>query len=158
MAKPSLEVLEPGATVDVNATLTLKREGLKEARIILLYDDGTKRDTLHVRGAAQRSQRLGFLPGPATVGTQQPLERVLLYIDYDSNRPPPAPRITAPDGVRAEFTQWTQTARRARAKGLPARWTGDVRIHRDGESLPQGATVTVEVGTDHKADLLIASE
>jgi hypothetical protein len=158
VAVPNLQVLEPDETVEVAATLTLKREGIREARIILLYDDGTKRDTLHVRGAAQRSQRLGFLPGPATVGADQPLERVLLYIDYDSNRQPPAPRITAPDGLRAEFTQWTQTARRARAKGLPARWTGPVRIHLDGEAVPAGATVTAEVGADQKVELSIASE
>jgi hypothetical protein len=157
-AEPSLRVLEPGATVEVAATLTLKQEGIKEARAILLYDDGTKRDVLHVRGAARMRQRLGFRAGPATVGPDRPLERVLLYFDYDSNSPPPAPRITAPDGVRAEFTRWTQTTQRTRAKGLPARWSGAVRIRLTGETLPKGAALTVVVGADQKVDLPLASE
>jgi hypothetical protein len=158
VAEPSLEVLEPGATVEVASTLTLKHEGFKEARVILLYDDGTTRDTLHLRAEAQRPQRLTFAPGPATVGRDRPLERVLLYIDYDSNRQPPAPRITAPQGLRVEFTGWTQTARRNRAKGLPARWSGRLRIQPAGESLPEGAALTVTVGPDQKASLPIASE
>lgn len=157
-ADPSVRVLEPGAAVEVAATLMLKKEGIKTARIILLYDDGSRRDTLHVRAAAQIPERLGFQAGPALLGPGKPLERFLVYLDYDSNRRPPAPRITVPQGVAAEFTSWTQTAQRERSKGLPARWKGAMRIRLTGDTLPEGATVVVQVGADQKVELPLRSE
>ncbi|MHC4128650.1 MAG: DUF1573 domain-containing protein [Planctomycetota bacterium] len=158
VAEPSTTTLEPGASVEIASTLTLKREGLKDARIFLIYGDGTERDVLHLRGAARLKQRLSVVPGPAALAPGAVVERVLFYLDYDSNDSPPAPRITAPAEVRAEFTQWTQMTRRRRAQGLPARWRGEVRLERADEASPDHATVVVEVGADQKAQIPLKFE
>jgi hypothetical protein len=158
VAEPSATILEPGAVVEIASTLTLKREGLKDARVFLIYNDGTERDVLHLRGAARMKQRLSVVPGPAALAPGAVVERVLLYVDYDSNDLPPVPRITVPDEVRAEFTQWTQMTRRRRAQGLPARWRGEVRLERADEASPDRATVVVEVGADQKAEFTLTLE
>ncbi|MHC4350809.1 MAG: DUF1573 domain-containing protein [Planctomycetota bacterium] len=158
VAEPSTRILEPGDSVEIASALTLKRDGRKAARIFLIYDDGTERDTLRLHGAAQMKQRLSVAPGPAALGPGTLLQRVIFYVDYDGNDLPPAPLITAPAEVRAEFTQWTQMTRRRKAKGLPARWRGEVRLSLAGESLPDGAEVVVKVGPDQRAAILLTSE
>jgi hypothetical protein len=157
VAEPSTRMLEPGESVEIASTLTLKKEGLKTARIFLIYDEGFERDTLHLRGAAQMKQRLSVAPGPAELGPGALLQRVIFFIDYDGNDLPPAPSITAPAEVDAEFTQWTQMTRRRRATGLPARWRGEIRLSLVGESLPDDAVVAVSVDPDHKASIPLKS-
>jgi hypothetical protein len=158
VAEPSTRMLESGESVEIASTLTLKGEGIKPALIYLIYDDGTKRDVLRVQGAARREQRLSVAPGPARLAPGERLERLVLYIDYDGNDPPPTPQITAPAEVRAEFTQWTQKKRRWEARGLPARWRGEVLLELAGEALPEGATVVIEVGADQKAAIPLTFE
>jgi hypothetical protein len=157
VAEPSTKMLEPGESVEVASTLTLKRDGLKTARIFLIYDEGFERDTLRLRGAAQVKQRLTVAPGPAALGSGATIQRVIFYVDYDGNSLPPVPSITAPAEVRAEFTQWTQMARRRRAEGLPARWKGEIRLSPAGGALPDDAVVVVNVGTDQTASLTLTS-
>ena len=157
VAELSTRMLEPGESVEIASTLTLKNEGLKTARIFLIYDEGFERDTLRLRGAAQRKQRLSVAPGPAKLGPGALVERVIFYVDYDGNDLPPAPSITAPAEVRAEFTQWTQMTRRRKAKGLPARWRGEIRLSLAGEALPDDAAVVVSVGPDQKASIRLTS-
>ncbi len=158
VAEPSTMMLAPGESVEIASTLTLKNEGLKKSRIFLIYGDGTERDVIHIRGAAQLKQRLSVAPGPAKLGPGAPVERVIFYIDYDGNDPPPAPSITAPPEVRAEFTQWTQRTRRRKAKGQPARWRGEHRLSLAGEASPDDAVVVVSVGPDQKASIPLTSE
>jgi hypothetical protein len=157
VAEPSTTMLEPGESVDIASTLTLKRDGLKTARVILIYDEGFERDTLRLRGAAQMKQRLTVAPGPAELGPDATIERVIFFVDYDGNDLPPAPSITAPAEVRAEFTQWTQMTRRRRAEGLPARWRGEIHLSPAGGALPDDAVVVVSVGLDHKASIPLRS-
>jgi hypothetical protein len=158
VAEPSTSMLESGDNVEIKSTLTLKGEGIKPARIYLIYDDGTKRDVLHVQGTGRQEQRLSVAPGPMLIPPGERLERLVFYIDYDGNDRPPTPQITAPAEVRAEFTQWTQTARRRKDRGLPARWRGEVLLQRAGEALPQPATVVVEVGADQKTTIPVTFE
>jgi hypothetical protein len=157
VAEPSIRSLEPGASVEIAAALTLKREGIKKASIFLLYGDGSERDVLHVRGAAQMRDRLTLVPGPGALPSGALVQRVVFFVDYEGNDRPPRPVITAPAEVRAEFTQWVQMTRRGRAKGLPARWRGEVRLQRAGETLPASTTVIVAVGTDQQVEIPLTS-
>ncbi|MHC4217503.1 MAG: DUF1573 domain-containing protein [Planctomycetota bacterium] len=157
VAEPSTRSLEPGASVDIAATLTLKREGIKKARIFLIYGDGNERDVLHVQGAARKRERLTLVPGPAALPSGALVQRVVFFVDYEGNDRPPSPRITTPPEVRAEFTHWVQMTRRGRAKGLPARWRGEVRLQRAGETLPPDTTVIVAVGADQQVEIPLTS-
>lgn len=155
VAEPNIRSIEPGASVDIAATLTLKRDGRKTAKVFLMCSNG-RREVLRLDAAARKSQRLSPGPGPGRLEPGRPLTRVIFYIDYDSNKPPPPPRLAAPAGVRAEFTQWTQTTRRQRTQGLPARWRGEVRLELEADTLPDHAFVAVEMAPDQKVSIPLA--
>jgi hypothetical protein len=103
-------------------------------------------------------QRLTAAPGPARLEVGEILERVIFYRDYDGNDLPPMPRITAPAGVRAEFTRWAQLRPRLKSKGFPARWQGEVRLELAGEAPPEPAEVLLQVGPDQKAAIPLKFE
>jgi hypothetical protein len=155
VADLSTRSLEPGDAVEVVTALTLEKEGRKAARIYLTYGGGD-RDVLRLEGAARNRQRLTAAPGPATLEPGGRLERLIFYLDYDTNDPPAAPRIAAPDGLRAEFTGWTQMTRLRKARGLPARWRGEVALELTAWAVPDRAVVIVQVGTDQKVEIALA--
>ncbi|MHC4416176.1 MAG: DUF1573 domain-containing protein [Planctomycetota bacterium] len=149
VASTSADALEPGETVQIAARLTLSQDGRKKARIFLELGDGGV-DVLRLEAAVRKKQRLVVPVGTVTLETGRALERVVLFFDYDSNDMPPPPVMTAPPGVRAAFTSWTQDKRRRRSKGLPARWRGKLVIEQFAEAMPADALLLVEVGSDQK--------
>ena len=136
-----------GETLDVMAKLNLKSHGHKLQRIFLnCGPDGV--DTLRLHATGRNKQRLilpsgGFMLEPGT-----PVDRLVIYSDYDSNDPPPPPKITPLEGVRAEFDTWEILRRRSRAEGFPARWGGRLTIEQTGVELPEPAEVILTVGAD----------
>ncbi len=149
VASHSTDILEPGRSARITAKLTLSNDGRKKARIYLDCGDRGV-EVLHLEAVARRLQRLLALRETVILEPGRPIERSIVYLDYDSNDQPPSPRITAPPGIRAEFTQWTQVKRRQRTKALPARWRGTVQIEQLAPTLPDDAALIIRVGPDQE--------
>lgn len=162
-ATPSATTVEPGASVEIAATLTLKQEGRKDARIFVTYRDGDV-DVLHLGASARLRRRLTAGPaladGKGGIEIPRPQDAAVLvievyYRDYDSNGEPPAPRVTAPQGTRAEFLGWERAAMRQRARELPARWRGRVAVERGADAPAGGPIAAIEVD-DQKVEVRAA--
>ena len=155
VAEPSTRTIGPGEVLEIEATLTLKNQGRKTSKIFLEYG-GRDLDVLYLEGSARKRQRLSAAPGPRRLDPGVDLQRVILYIDYDGNDEPPAPSVTAPDGIDASFGGWEQVSRVRRADGLPARWRGRVTLRHTGGTLSAVATAEVAVGADQAVRLPLA--
>ncbi|MCH8165585.1 MAG: DUF1573 domain-containing protein [Planctomycetes bacterium] len=149
VASHSADILEPGGSAQITAKLTLSTDGRKKARIYLDCGDRGV-EVLRLEAVARRLQRLLALRETVILEPGRPVERTIIYLDYDSNDQPPPPRITAPPGLRAEFTQWTQVKRRQRTKALPARWRGTVQIEQLAPTLPDDTALIIRVGPDQE--------
>jgi hypothetical protein len=130
-AEPSTRKVAPGASVEIATTLRLNHEGIKKSHVNITYG-GTSLDTLYLQGSARLAHRLRAFP-VASSEPGQPSELLILYIDYDTNDPPPAPELAPPPGVGAEFAEWERIEPVRPSVGTPARWRGRVRI-----TLPEG--------------------
>ncbi len=155
VAEPSTRTIGPGEVLEIDATLTLKRQGRKTSKIFLEYG-GTQLDVLYLEGSARKQQRLSVAPGPRTLHQGVDVQRVIHFLDYDGNDEPPAPSVTTPDGVDAVFGGWDQVTRVRRADGLPARWRGRVTLRHTGGTLSADAEVVVTVGADQTIRLPVA--
>ncbi len=142
-AEPSTRKVAPGASVEIATTLRLNHEGVKKSHVNIVYG-GTSLDTLYLQGSARLAHRLRVFPGAATQ-PGQPLERLILYIDYDTNEQPPQPGFTPPPGVSAEFAGWEQIEPLRPSVGTPARWRGRLRITVAEDSATPGAPLVVRV-------------
>lgn len=152
VAEPSTRTIGPGEVLEIDATLTLKNQGHKTSKIFLEYG-GTDLDVLYLQGSARKQQRLSVAPGPKKLDPGVDLQRVILFLDYDGNDEPPAPSITAPDGVDAVFGGWEQVTRVRSARGLPAQWRGRVTLRHTGGLLSAAAAAEVTVGADQAVRL-----
>ncbi len=149
VAAPSRTMLEPGETVKITATLSLRHDGRKVTNVFLnCGDDGV--DVLRLEAAARYKQRLVVPSEFAVLQQGVVVERAIQYHDYDSNDTPPAPRITAPEGVTVTFTEWRQTRRRQPSQTRSARWSGRLQIEQVAEILPANAALLVRVGDDQE--------
>ena len=149
VAAPSRTKLEPGDTVQITATLSLRHDGRKVTKVFLnCGDDGI--DVLRLEAAARYKQRLVVPADFAVLQQGVVVERAIQYHDYDSDETPPAPRITAPGGVKATFTQWRQLRRRQPSQSRSARWFGRLRIEQVAEILTPNAALLVRVGDDQE--------
>ncbi len=155
VAEPSTRTIGPGEVLEIEATLTLKNQGRKTSKIFLQYG-GRDLDVLYLEGSVRRRQRLSVAPGPRKLDPGVDLQRVILFLDYDGNDEPPAPSVTAPDGVDASFGGWQQVSRVRRADGLPAQWRGRVTLRQTGGTLSAVAAAEVAVGADQTIRLPLA--
>jgi len=153
-AEPSTRKVAPGASVEIATTLRLNHEGIKKSHINISYG-GTSLDTLYVQGSARLAKRLRAFPGPAAE-PGQPLERVILYIDYDTNDPPSPPELAPPPGVGAEFAGWEQIEPVRPSVGTPARWRGRVRITLPEDAAAPDAPLVARV-SDFAVDVTLAA-
>jgi len=152
VAEPSTRSLGPGETVEIAATLTLKKEGRKTSRIFLEYG-GSDVDVLHLEGWARRPDRLSLAPGPTRLGPGEALGRLLGYRDYETNDEPPPPSFRTPPGVEVAFLGWTQTARLRSRDGMPAHWRGRFTVRHDDGTLEADAAVVISVGPEESVRL-----
>lgn len=153
-AEPSTRNVAPGASVEIATTLRLTHEGIKKSKVTISYG-GTRLDTLYLEGAARLAKRLRAFPGALTE-PGQPLEPVILYIDYDTNDPPPQPQFSCPPGVRAEFAGWEQGKSMMPDAGTPARWRGRVLINLSEDAATPDAALVVRVA-DYSVDVPLAA-
>ncbi len=155
VAEPSTRTIGPGEVLEIDATLTLNKQGRKTSKIFLEYG-GTHLDVLYLEGSARKRQRLSVVAGPRRLDPGVDLHRVIFFLDYDGNDEPPAPSVTSPDGVDAIFGGWHQATRVRSADGLPARWRGRVTLRHTGGTLSASAVVEVAVGADQTVQLPVA--
>ncbi len=152
VAETSTRSIDPGGTLEIAATLTLKKEGRKTSRIFLEYG-GSDVDVLHVQGWARHAKQLSLAPGPTRLITGEVLTRLLSFRDYETNDEPPAPVLVTPAGVKAKFSGWKQALRLRPRHGMPARWRGQVRVRHDEGTLAADAAVEISVGPDESVRL-----
>ncbi len=148
-ADPSTRTLPPGASVEIAATLTLKDDVRKKASIYLDYG-AEDVDVLHLEAFARLRHRLKAAPGPDRLEPGETIDRLIFYLDYDSNDAPPAPRITTPPGVRAEINEWAKVAGRRPSTGSAARWRSRLRLELTNGPPATDGDVLIEVGPDQK--------
>lgn len=144
VATPSVSSVAPGGTVRIDSTLTLRKEGRKQATIFLVYPSG-RQDTLHLEASARKKKRLYAAPVSWAAEPGRIIDRSVFYLDYESNDMPPAPTLTSPRGVSASFEGWTQLERRRRLEGRPARWKGTIQIERSLETPSGDAPLVIRV-------------
>ncbi len=141
--------VEPGGTVRIDAKLSRTDDGVKAARISLICGDAGIEE-LRLTAAARQKRRVVV---PAEYAPLEPgvvLRRKVHYLDYDTDAPPPAPRLEAPPGVRVSFSRWELFTPRRSEDGYPARWQGDLEIEQVAPSLPREAAVVIRVGDDQE--------
>ncbi len=161
VADPSTRSVGPGETIEIAATLTLKKEGRKKSRIFLEYG-GSDVDVLHLEGWARQPNQLSLAPGPTRLIPGEVLARLLSFRDYETNDEPPPPSFETPPGVQAAFFGWKQVTRLRSRDGMPARWRGQIsERHDDGThgthgTLATGAAVQISVGPDESVQLPLA--
>lgn len=154
-AEPSTRTVGRGETLEIAATLTLKKEGRKKSRIFLEYGN-SDRDVLNLEGWARHDKQLSVAPGPTRLIPGEVLERLISFRDYETNDEPPPPTVRAPAGVEAAFSGWRQVSRLRPRDGMPARWSGQVRIRHGEDTLESDAAVEVSVGPDELVRLPLA--
>jgi hypothetical protein len=153
-AEPSTRTVAPGAAVEIATTLRLNHEGLKRAHVNVVYG-GTDLDTLYLEGSARLASRLRAYP---IAGSEPggPPDVLILYIDYDTNDPPPDPQLALEPGVGAEFAGWELVEPVRPSVGTPARWRGRVRLAAPaGGALPE-SPFALRVG-DRSVDVSLAA-
>ncbi len=152
-AASSIEgVIAPGDQTRIEATLTLKRDGRRRARITLLCGERGP-IVLYLEAAARLGQRLNATGAREPLQRGQPVEWSLMYLEYDSNDRPPQPVIIAPPEIRVELVDWTQFTPRGAAAATPARWRGALRVELIADSIPSGASFEVRVGSDQQVTI-----
>ncbi len=152
VAEPSTRSLGPGETIEIAASLTLKKEGRKTSRIFLEYG-GSDVDVLHLEGWARRPDRLSLAPGPTRLIPGGALGRLLTFRDYETNDEPRPPSFQTPPGVHVVFFGWKQVARLRSRDGMPAQWRGQFSVRHDAGTLETGAAVEISVGPDESIRL-----
>ncbi len=152
VAEPSTRSLGPGETIEIAATLTLKREGRKTSRIFLEYG-GSNVDVLHLEGWARHPNLLSLAPGPSRLVPGGTLGRLLGFRDYETNDEPPPPSFQTPPGVRVVFFGWKQAARLRSSDGMPAHWSGQFSVRHEDGTLQTDAAVEISVGPDESIRL-----
>ena len=152
---PSTRSVGPGESVEIEATLTLRKEGRKKSKIFLHYDANDV-DVLYLEGWARNRVRLWVRKGSMRPDVGGVLEREIVFIEYDDNDEPPTPVLTPGDGIDATFSGWEQV-KSVRSNGWPARWRGRVQLTRTAPTLAPDAAVEVAVGPDQTVRLALGS-
>ena len=152
VAEPSTRTVASGETLEIAATLTLKKEGRKTSRIFLEYG-GSDVDVLNMEAWARRATMLTLAAGPSRLVSGEVLSRLLVFRDYETNDEPPAPSLVTPPGVEAAFDGWSQALRLRRRAGMPAQWRGFVRVRHDQGVLEADSAVEISVGPDESVRL-----
>ena len=153
-AKPSVDELEPGQSVDLDAGLSLTRSGLKKARISLVLDN-EEIVTLHMTAIGRQEHVLSYNEGRLRDGRLRMFESrptvLTLFAEILDNDDPPAKlTCTAPDGVVVTFTEWSQRIQRKRATHEPARWVAQMTIEPVQSPLEEDAAVVIEYPSDER--------
>ena len=147
VAELSTRSLGPGETIEIAATLTLKKEGRKTSRIFLEYG-GSDVDVLHLEGWARDPNQLSLAPGPTRFIPGEALGRLLTFRDYETNDEPLPASFQTPTGVHVVFFGWKQVARLRSRDGMPAQWRGQFSVRHDGGTLEADAAIEISVGPD----------
>lgn len=147
-ARPSVDELQPGRSVDLDAGLSLTRSGLKRARISLVLDDD-RIVTLHMTAIGRAERVLSYNEGRLKNGrlhisdTGQTVLTLFAEI-LDNDDPPAKLKWVAPAGVAVAFSEWSQRLQRKRASHEPARWLSQMTIGPVTQPLEEGAAVVID--------------
>lgn len=127
VAEVEQDVVQPGESVDVNATLELASSGRRDSSITInLGNDGFV--ILNLSASGQRAQDIRALQSTVCIGTSDRATVTLMASDVESDRRPDEPRIETPSGIVASFEGWTRVQARDERHDRPARWSGTLRL------------------------------
>ncbi len=153
-AEPSATTIEPGADLQVAASLKLSGSGLKQSTIKLVMDRGGHEvvETLRIQGIGKKLKRLSATREQLRVRHGE-TSRTTLFLEQHDDGPPPAPVFVAPEGFTISFDGWHPKNPRNDKQHRPAVWQGQVEVIMQGEALPEGAVVQVDVPPDQSLRL-----
>lgn len=148
-ASANVDRVPPGGSVRVSATLTLSDSGVKQAQVLLVTDrEEQSIVSLTLRATGRRSSQLMVLERHLQMQPGGSAAITMFAIDYENDRMPSPPQLSATNGLTLTFDGWTLIHQRHKASGQPARWQG--RIEVSASSLGPGkntASVTIESAT-----------
>ena len=148
-AEPSTRTIEPGADLEVTASLKLSGSGLKQSTIKLVMDRGGRPvvETLSVQGIGRKLQRLSATRNELRVRRGE-TARTTLFLEEHEDGPPPAPVFVAPGGFDVSFDSWHPKSPRNDKQHRPAVWQGQIEVTLQGNLPPQDAVLKVDVPPD----------
>ena len=149
-ASADVDRVPPGGSVRVSATLTLSDSGAKQAQVLIVTNQEEQGIvSLTLRATGRRSSQLMVLERHLQIQPGGSAAITIFAIDYESDRMPSPPELSATDGLTLTFDGWTLVHQRHKPSGQPARWQG--RIEVSASSLGPGkstASVTIESAAD----------
>ena len=129
-ASADVDRVPPGGSVRISATLTLSDSGAKQAQVLIVID-GEEQGivTLTLRATGRRSSQLMVLERHLQIQPGGSAAITIFAIDYESDRMPSAPELSATDGLTLTFNGWTLIHQRHKPSGQPARWQGRIEVN-----------------------------
>ncbi|MHC5114633.1 MAG: DUF1573 domain-containing protein [Planctomycetota bacterium] len=159
-AEVSTTSVAPGATVDVDVTLTLSRPGHKKTSVkLVLAGHGVQ--TLWIEGVGRKE--LVIWPNQEFLRLEPNVTTPLLIsaARQGSDQPPAAPALELPDGVTGAFVSWEPMGERETDRAdEPWHWRGRIDVTLQTPTLPGNQSIVIRVGGEtlpiHLAPVLAA--
>lgn len=146
-AEASTMTVAPGETVDVDVTLSLARAGRKRTNVYLeIADFGPQ--TLWIQAVGHREAAALTATSSSlhlTRGAPTPL--MVMAEVQSTDLAPPTPTVVAPDGVTVSFRGWKPVTARDPETARAAQWRGMFDVSLADGAAPDGAELTVALGT-----------
>ena len=153
----STRTVEPGASVDINVTLSLARAGKKSASVSLVLSDfGVQR--LWVRGLGRKELSLWPNQYALHVARDAPTPLLIFAAIQSSNDQPQAPTIESPEGVAVSFVGWEQVKERDERRQTAAEWRGTFMVELQADTLPADASLRIGLGKADPIVIMLATQ
>ena len=137
--------IEPGATVDIEVTLTLSKSGKKKADItLLLADRSPQKLFVYARGRQELSLWASSTLVRVIPGVPTPL--IISAYVLTSDDEPDAPTIDAPEGLEVAFVKWSLVQPRNQRGNPAAQWRGQLMVELTADELAPDAKLKVALG------------
>lgn len=157
----SSEVVKPGETVTLEATLEISRPGARREKIILaLKDHGPL--TLTIGGIGRNIENVQVLQRSISLDDDsEGIIQVVLNTRDDINMPLPQPIITSPSQGEVEYVvlPWRLIHPADEDAGIPNRWHTELRIYGGTKRIiPNGRDRYVQVSIGDVAPFFVSTD
>lgn len=153
-SEPSTNLVQPGETLEITATLSLATPGRRSSEI-RLHMEGLGVHTLEVSGIGRPIHRLRTRDDSLRLNPGQ-MRQIQFFADIWPDEWPnyqavPQPTIETPDGVEATLEQWHLRRQPDRARSIPAIWRGALHVTLHDDALPNDAVLTLRLPTQDES-------
>lgn len=146
-ARANREVVAPGETIVINASMRLFDSGVKAVQINIVLEETAEPVILHMHATALQREAVYSLQNVLQLSSVQAVELTLYVVSRDGGTPPPVPQFTAAPGISAEFADWTIVHKDLVAGNPVVRWQGTAHVRWTGDpAMNDVRTLNVRVG------------